>query len=129
MDTQNKQLLQPLVLYLAVSLFIFAFGQIYEYFGFGVKSGFMHFAFLIPLMLGFVPRLILFFLQKTPAFPEIGLALWRLGIATLVIGSLFHGALDIYGTTSALTTAYPVAGLLCLFMAFICLCVNLKKKA
>ena len=35
-------------IYLGISVFVFIFGQIYEYFSHGVYSNYMIFAFLIP---------------------------------------------------------------------------------
>lgn len=103
---------RTLIWYAAATVCCIAFGQIYEYFGFGVTSRYMHLAFLIPLLLGLLPALAgtrgRFFCTGT------GRMFWRLGVLTLTIGSLFRGALDIYGTQSALTVVYPVAGGVCL---------------
>lgn len=108
--------------YAVATVFCFLFGQIYEYFGFGVTSRFMHLAFLIPLLIGFLPRLVLVMKRthREGLLAESGLLCWRLGILTLTIGSLFRGALDIYGTQSVFTFFYPVAGCICL-AAGICL--------
>ena len=110
-QSENRNL-RPVVTYALVTLFCFVFGLVYEHFGFGVMSPFMHLAFLVPLVLGVLPRLILLVIRKEGVFPDSGLASWRLGIATWTTGSLFRGALDIYGTTSGLTIAYFIAGAL-----------------
>ncbi|MBQ4416362.1 MAG: hypothetical protein II868_01600, partial [Butyrivibrio sp.] len=81
------------IVYLLVSLFCFVFGMVYEHFGFGVTSPFMHLAFLIPLLLGFLPALVLGLIKRNRAYSETGRMFWRLGILTLTAGSLFRGAL------------------------------------
>ena len=110
------------IVYLLVSLFCFVFGMVYEHFGFGVTSPFMHLAFLIPLLLGALPCLAVALndvIRRNTSQRENPAALSFLsaGIATLTVGSLFRGALDIYGTSSPLTVVYPVAGILCLVIA------------
>ena len=112
--TGCRQAITTLILYAAASLFCFAFGLIYEYFGFGVTSPFMHLAFLIPLLLGFLPCLVLLLVKRNETRSLTGRMFWRLGILTLTVGSLFRGALDIYGTQSFLLMVYPFAGAFCL---------------
>ncbi|MBR0172878.1 MAG: hypothetical protein IJQ21_08815 [Lachnospiraceae bacterium] len=110
------------IVYLLVSLFCFVFGRVYEYFGFGVTSPFMHLAFLIPLLLGALPcmtaALTGVIRRNAPRGDHpVTMSFLGAGIATLTVGSLFRGALDIYGTSSPLTVVYPVAGILCLVIA------------
>ena len=78
------------------------FGLIYARFSHGVFSGYMAFAFLIPLFGGAAMLL--------PVFRRRGTFLWRCGILTLTVGSLVRGALDIYGTTNRLCVVYGVVG-------------------
>lgn len=78
------------------------FGLIYARFSHGVFSGYMAFAFLIPLLGGAAMLL--------PVFRRRGTFLWRCGILTLTVGSLVRGALDIYGTTNRLCVVYGVVG-------------------
>ena len=108
---------RSIVIYAAVTLFTLVFGQVYEYFGFGVTSPFMHFAFLIPLLLGLLPCMLMRVSGKADVFSKTPRAWWRLGIATLMAGSVFRGVLDIYGTESPLLYAYPAAGTICLAAA------------
>ena len=105
---------RAVLLYATATALCFVFGQIYEHFGFGVTSPFMHLAFLIPLLLGFLPALVLGLIKRNRAYSETGRMFWRLGILTLTAGSLFRGALDIYGTQSFLLMVYPFAGAICL---------------
>lgn len=106
-DNSNKK---TGIVYAGLSILCLAFGLIYEAFGFGVTSPFMHFAFLLPLLLGAVPYLIAAFARKRMPFGDKGAVLWHAGVATLTVGSLFRGALDIYGTSSPLNIVYLIAG-------------------
>ena len=88
--------------YWTFSLVTAVFGLIYARFSHGVFSGYMAFAFLIPLLGGAAMLL--------PVFRRRGTFLWRCGILTLTVGSLVRGALDIYGTTNRLCVVYGVVG-------------------
>lgn len=109
--------------------FCAVFGCIYESFSFGVYSYFMIYSFLIPLILGGIPFLLLGLrflggtesagLDKKPgnggasqlsASVLTASRLWHAGIATLTVGFLFKGVLSIYGTTSGLTKVYWIIG-------------------
>ena len=46
------------LIYLGISIFVFIFGQIYEYFSHGVYSSYMMFVFLIPFIGLFIPSLL-----------------------------------------------------------------------
>lgn len=109
------------------TVFCAVFGCIYEHFSFGVYSNFMLYAFCVPLVLGAMPFLFMGIrrlnnsaedgLQQKQsvewsqeAYSVIACRLWHAGIATLTVGFLFKGILDIYGTASALTVIYWIAG-------------------
>ena len=79
------------------------FGLIYEHFSFGVWSHFMGFAFLIPLLLGTLPALLMR-KERSPVTAQ----LYGGFVLTLTLGSLVKGALDIYGTTNGKLIAYPI---------------------
>ncbi len=114
--------------YALVTTIVALFGAVYEYFSFGVYSYYMIYAFAIPLILGVLPWL---FIASDGSgksgseklFPPVHtINLWGSGIATLTVGSVFHGILDIYGTTSFLSKVYFIVGiglLLTALMTFI----------
>jgi drug/metabolite transporter (DMT)-like permease len=87
-----------------------AAGAVYEHFSFGVWSNFMGFAFLIPLLGGTLPGLLLERLpvRRRPGGPSRWL--WGAGLTVLTAGSLFRGVLEIYGTTSHLCAVYWLSG-------------------
>lgn len=65
----------------------------------------MVFAFAYPLAGGLMPVLAM----KGPARPAVA-CLWRAGLAALTVGSLFRGALEIFGTGHPLTAVYVLLG-------------------
>ncbi len=90
--------------YAGVSIFLFLFGIIYEKFSHEVYSWYMMGAFLIPLVGGVFPSIVLgrkLHAKKT---------MYRCGIATLTVGSILKGVLDIYGTTNQLLSLYWIVG-------------------
>ena len=91
------------------------FGLIYEHFSFGVWSHFMGFAFLIPLLLGALPALLMR-KERSPVTAQ----LYGGFVLTLTLGSLVKGALDIYGTTNGKLIAYPILAGVMLLAAIVC---------
>lgn len=88
--------------------FLALFGAIYELFSHGVTSYYMTYAFALPLIMGVLPYEVMLIKNKFPgkAFADI----WNTAIATLSIGCVFKGVLEIYGTTNRLIIVYPIAG-------------------
>lgn len=111
------------------TVFVFVFAKIYGIFSHGVSSAFMSYAFLLPLSLIFLPKLLnlctgnrlwngsldteeeegkKLFLSSLASF------LWKSGVAVLTVGSLYKGVLDIYGTSGSFEWVYLVVGVLTL---------------
>lgn len=106
---QNIQ--KRLFVYVVISLVCGIFSAIYELFAHQVYSNFMIYAFAVPLVLGAVP--LFAFLQK-PVL-SIASSVWqkiihRFAIATLTVGMVLQGVMEIYGTTNAYTPYYFVVG-------------------
>lgn len=98
------------MVYLIISIFLVLFGAVYEHFSFGVYSYFMLYAFAFSLVGGALPALI-FALRSVHASPwPMAAWLYRSGIATLSIGSIIRGVLDIYGTANGLIVWYWYVG-------------------
>ena len=110
MFTSDKQrsLQKNILAQLCFSLFCAFFGAVYEYFSHEVYSYFMIYAFAVPLVLTVLP-LLLVLLRRRHLPDAAALCLWNYGTATLTIGCLFRGVLDIYGTTNRLAMVYPAA--------------------
>ena len=104
--------------YLLVTLISAAFGAVYELFSHGVYAYGMLYAFAFPLAGGVLPAMLL--LKQGGRLPsETTRQLWHFGISALTVGSLFSGALEIYGTTSRLTFVYWLAGGVCLLLSLL----------
>ena len=91
------------------TVFLALFGAVYEYFGHGVYSPYMIYAFALPLTLGALPWCALS-LKARRAMCHGAARLWDSGVLTLAVGSVFRGVLDIFGTTNRLVAVYPAAG-------------------
>jgi hypothetical protein len=89
-------------IYIFTTLFCIAFNYIYSLFGHGVSSPFMSYAFVFSLVLGVVGFEMIGWqnLENRIAFN-----LLNAGIATLTVGSILRGIIDIAGAD---TTEYPV---------------------
>lgn len=113
-DDKTKNVIKTAFVYLIITLFCAVIGAVYEKFSHEVYSYYMIYAFVIPLTLGAIPLFALgLFGKKTPC--RFSLNAWNSGVAALTVGSIFKGALDIYGTTNRLLIVYPiVAGALLL---------------
>ena len=101
----------------AGSLFLALFGAVYELFSHGVVSYFMVYAFAIPLALGVLPYGLMLLSGNLPG--ERFLFFRNVAIATLSVGSLFKGVLEIYGTTNGKAVVYLIAGVLLLIISMI----------
>ena len=96
--------------YFAASIVIAIAAAVYGLFSHGVYSYFMIYAFMIPLLGGALPHLVAAMKGMEIDAKDTQLAI----IATLTIGSILKGVLDIYGTTNRLLIVYPVAAVLVL---------------
>lgn len=95
---------------LIISIGLAAAGAVYEMFSHGVYAFGMIYAFMIPLV-GVTLLSCLFARSRSRLMPgELPVLLWHMGLAALTTGSLFGGALEIYGTTSRLLSVYWLAG-------------------
>ena len=105
LSSQKKLILIDLI----AALFCALFGAVYEAFGHGVYSYGMIYAFAFPLAFGVLPLYLIDILHAP--YPGKALReLWHAGIATLTVGSIVTGVLEIYGTTNPLTIVYWIFG-------------------
>ena len=110
------------LIYLGVSVFVFIFGQIYEYFSHGVYSSYMMYAFLIPFI-GLLNNLIL----KRTVSDNVTLP-WKCGISTLSAGSIYKGVLEIYGTSGTFEIVYLIIGSIFCVMSAVFLAGRKTRK-
>lgn len=110
-DEHGSQAARTALAYLVISVVCALFGAVYERFSHGVYSYYVIYAFAFPLVGGALPYLLLAVLA-TDRYPRrFARNLCHSGIATLTVGSVVRGILDIYGTTNGLTRYYWIVGL------------------
>ena len=81
-------------IYVFTALFCIAFNYIYSLFGHGVSSPFMSYAFVFSLVLGVVGFTVF---GRLNLDNRIAYNLYNAGIATLTVGSILQGIIDIAG--------------------------------
>ena len=114
----SKRALKTAFIYLIISLFCALFGAVYELFSHGVYSFYMIYAFAFPLVGGTLPFLAISLFRKH--YPDaIARNIYHSGIATLTVGSIIQGVLDIYGTTNRLTGPYWIVGIIMLISGIV----------
>lgn len=100
---QGKRPGKAAFIYLLAAIFTALFGGIYERFSHEVYSYWMIYAFAFPLVGGTLPYML-------PGVTWNPGSMYHAGIATLTVGSIVKGVLEIYGTTNGLTAVYWLAG-------------------
>ena len=114
----TRQAAKTALIYLLISLFCALFGAVYEMFSHEVYSFYMLYAFTFPLAGGTLPFLAMSLFRKR--YPKtIARNIYHSGIATLTVGSIIQGVLEIYGTTNHLTGLYWLVGVILLFAGII----------
>ena len=113
-------------LYVLAAVNVAVFSAIYEHFSFGVYSPFMIFAFAVPLLMGSLVFLLLGkALKKTgTSVPALVCKFWHAAVATLTVGFLFRGVLDIYGTSSPLASVYWIASAMLAALSLLTLAIT-----
>lgn len=107
---QQRHIARTGYVYMLISLFCVLFGAVYERFSHEVYSGYMIYAFVFPLVGGTLPFMSMsrFGCRRLPG--RLPLNLYNAGIATVTVGSIMEGVLDIYGTTNDLLGFYWYIG-------------------
>ncbi len=117
---------------LLCSIFCAIFGAIYETFSHDVYSNFMLYAFFIPLIGGTLPYFSLSFSKRLILPKKPAIYLHNFGLATLTVGCLMKGVLEIYGTENTLLVVYAICGTIFVFLGILhygitCLAIVIKK--
>ena len=112
-DTEKKGsgAAKTALVYLIISVFCALFGAVYELFSHEVYSFYMIYAFGFPLVGGALPYGILSAFNLSKPSSALARNLYHWGIATLTVGSIVRGILDIYGTTNSLSRYYWFVGI------------------
>ncbi len=103
----NKSLKTTVIVYAVVTLVCIGFNYLYSLFGHGVSSPYMTFAFAYSLILGVVGFVVIGLLDL---HSRVAFNLYNAGIATLTVGSILRGILDIAGADTVYPLYYFIAG-------------------
>ncbi len=110
-DGTAKRAGKTALVYLLVSVFCAIFGAVYELFSHEVYSFYMLYAFAFPLVGGTLPFLLMAVFSARK-YPNVFVRnLYHSALATLTVGSIVRGILDIYGTTNHLSEYYWIVGI------------------
>ncbi len=117
---------QYLTIYSVFSMMCFLFAVIFEYYNRSVFSGFLMFAFMIPLAFGIVP-LYLLRLNRKRLRDDCDMTYYHMGVLTLTIGSMVTGISEIAHLTNPLLYLYLAGGIL-MFILWIAENMMVRKK-
>lgn len=107
---QAPDLRRGMILYGAVSAFCLIVFLIYDQFSHNVRSPFMTFLFLWPLLLGFLPALLIHVIRILPAPGRFTWNAYNSGLAAVTVSSVLRGVFEIAGTASPFQTGLMIAG-------------------
>lgn len=111
-DKKRRTSQRTALVYLLAAIFCALFGAVYELFSHEVYSFYMIYAFAFPLVFGCLPFLFFAYFGAGVYPPLLARQLYHSGVATLTVGSIFVGVLEIYGTTNSLSAVYFAAGVI-----------------
>ena len=125
-DTEEnaKRATKTAFIYLLITLFLVLFGAVYEVFSHEVYSFYMLYAFTFPLVGGVLPFSVMNICRWKRYPHALARNLYHSGIATLSIGSIVQGVLEIYGTTNILTMWYWIIGTVLVVLSIISFCAG-----
>lgn len=126
-DKHRKGMAITGFIYLFISLICVLFGAVYELYSHNVYSYYMIYAFVFPLAGGVLPFFIIAFTKFCLPL-RLSLNLYHSGIASLTVGSIFNGVLEIYGTTNRLVCVYWIIGISFIIAAILAHIIYLIKK-
>ena len=89
-----------LIRYGEVTILCFVIFIIYNIFSHGVYSNYMTLLFAWPLILGFVPSLLIALIPRLSEPSDLTKALYHSGLASVTVSSLLRGIFEIAGTSS-----------------------------
>ena len=107
---QAPNLRRGMILYGAVSAFCLIVFLIYDQFSHNVRSPFMTFLFLWPLLLGVLPVFLIHVIRILPAPGKFTWNAYNSGVAAVTVSSMLRGVFEIAGTASPLQTGLMIAG-------------------
>jgi hypothetical protein len=92
--------------YIAISVLCVIIAQVYALFGHGLRSAYMDYMFLYPLVGG----AIVFLFPRGKKNSRLGYNLYNSGLAALTAGALLRGIVEIAGTGSPWIACFTAVG-------------------
>ncbi|MBR3666394.1 MAG: hypothetical protein IKN66_04445 [Ruminococcus sp.] len=114
-DESRRRVVRHAAGELGGALFCAVFGMIYEVFSHEVYSYWMIYAFMFPLAAGLILLLAALKCRRCPRRKFLNT--FNAASATLSLGSIAAGVVNIYGSTNVLLRIYPAAGAFLLLTA------------
>ncbi|MCC8043056.1 MAG: hypothetical protein LIO69_06045 [Oscillospiraceae bacterium] len=108
--SENDKSLRNMIIYDCAALFCLIIFLVYDQFSHGVRSPYMTWLFAFPLVLGFIPELLMSIFPKIPRLSRLEGNLYHSGVTALTVSSLLRGIFDIAGTESDYQRYLMIAG-------------------
>ncbi len=128
-NAPKKYLAKTGLFYLLISIFCAIFGLIYEYYSHGVYSNYMIYAFAFPLMGGALPFTAMSIYKSKRLPKRLTFNLYNSGIATLTVGCIMQGIINIYGTTNNLLIVFWIVGVTLTIISLLLYFLSIKSKS
>lgn len=125
--SSNKSVKKSLFIYIGVTIFAGIFSFEYELFSHQVYSNFMVYLFVVPLVLGVIPNALALAILRLDVGNAWQKTVQAFAVATLSVGSVLQGIVEIYGTTNSLINYFFIAGSVFLLMSIIIWIVNADR--
>ena len=129
-DTENTSIdcRRGLLIYLFISVFCLVTFLIYDQFSHNVRSPYMTFLFLWPLLMGALPAFWLLIIPAIPRPKRFTLNLYNSGVAALTVSSVMRGVFEIAGTSSPFQTGLVIAGTLMWVGGVLCYIISIVRS-
>lgn len=108
--SSSKSAKKRLFIYIGVTIFAGIFSFVYELLSHQVYSNAMIYWFAIPLVLGVVPNALALAIPRLNVGSAWQKTMQAFAVATLSVGSVLQGIVEIYGTTNSLINYFFIVG-------------------
>ena len=120
-NTHNSR--KRIIVWLGVAIFCFVFFIIYDRFSHNVRSPYMTYLFMLPLILGVLPEITIYvisiLIKKSIIINRFTDNAYCSGVAALTISSMLRGIFDIAGVSSVYQKYLFYAGSLFVIVAIV----------
>ena len=114
-----------MIAYLSATLAIAGIGSVYTYFGHGITSKYMTFAFVFPLAAG----IICYIINALGLYDRFFVNAMNASMATITVGSVVKGILEIAGATTKFLKIFWLLGIVIAAVGAIRFIIVLAKRS